>query len=173
MINDYYTVGIFLFLLAILEQVVFYLMYCQEQFYAVKLQEKENEIISLKERELLFRNQVFRKSGFQARIRDTGGDRRKKDHLHPPFKHSDLPALVQCLNECYDNYVCRLNTSFPELKEREIEICCLLKAGGKTMHIAVIIGMTANAVTKKKRLLLIKMNLAGKYDSLDCFLASF
>lgn len=56
---------------------------------------------------------------------------------------------------------------------RDVEICCLVKAKAKTGNIAVIIAMTPNAVTKKKRQILEKMEIVDENVTLDSFLSTF
>lgn len=127
--------------------------------YKNKLLIKENEMIELNRSVQRSYYEMFTGSDLPKRIKLTGIDERKKDERLAPFKISEMPELIKNLNICFDDFVVRLHVEFPQLKEPEIYICCLLKAGARTVNISEITGMTRNAVTKKKRLILKKMSL--------------
>lgn len=141
--------------------------------YDTKLLKAENEVISLKREEINFRNKLFFQTGFPDRIKSAGIDTHKKDITSVPFNMKDYIILVEKLNELYNDFTIRLQTKYPLLKERDIIICCLLKAGAKTGNIASIIAMTPNAVTKKKKQILERMEIFDKDASLDNFILNF
>lgn len=139
--------------------------------YNTKLLKTENDLIVLKRQEKDLRDRLFRQTQLTDRIRCAGVDIRKKDINLKPFCMKEYPILVKKLDELYDNFSERLKEKYPILKERDIEICCLIKAGAKTGNIASLIPMTPNAVTKKKKQILDKMEL--KDVALDDFLTIF
>lgn len=141
--------------------------------YNTNLLKVENELVFLKREELAFRDKLFSQTELYGRIKCAGTDIRKKDVFCTPFHIKDFPNLICKLNELYDDFTLRLSKSYPKLKERDIEICCLVKAKAKTGNIAAIIAMTPNAVTKKKRQILEKMEVVDENLTLDRFLASF
>lgn len=141
--------------------------------YNTNLLKAENEVITLRREELIFRNRLFSQSELYQKIKSSGVDIRKKDIHCEPFHSKDFPELINKLNELYDNFVVRLSKTFPKLKERDIGICCLVKAGAKTGNIASIIAMTPNAVTKKKRQILQKMEVVDESVTLERFLATY
>lgn len=141
--------------------------------YNTNLLKAENEVIALRREELAFRNRLFSQTKLYEKIKCAGVDTRKKDIECTPFSLKDFPMLVCQLNELYNNFTLRLNKAYPKLKERDIEICCLVKAGAKTGNIASIIAMTPNAVTKKKRQILEKMEIVDENVTLDQFLATY
>lgn len=141
--------------------------------YNTNLLKAENEVIVLRREELAFRDRLFSQTELYEKIKSAGVDTRKKDIKSEPFHVKDFPILINKLNELYDNFTLRLNKSYPKLKERDIEVCCLVKAGAKTGNIASIIAMTPNAVTKKKRQILEKMEIVDENVTLDRFLATF
>lgn len=141
--------------------------------YNTNLLKVENELISLKREELEFRGKLFSQSELYEMIRCAGVDSRKKDINCKPFHLKDIPLLIDKLNELYNDFTVRLEKAYPKLKERDIEICCLVKAGAKTGNIASIISMTPNAVTKKKRQILEKMEMVDENVTLDRFLLTF
>lgn len=141
--------------------------------YNTNLLKAENEVITLRREELIFRNKLFSQSELFQKIKSAGVDTRKKDINCEPFNSKDFSILMNKLDELYDNFVLRLRKAFPKLKERDIEICCLVKAGAKTGNIASIIAMTPNAVTKKKRQILEKMEVVDESVTLERFLATY
>lgn len=141
--------------------------------YNTNLLKAENELIALKRADLDFRNKLFSQTELYAQIRCAGVDTRKKDIPCKPFHMKDFPSLMKKLNELYDDFAIRLKKTYPQLKERDIEVCCLVKAGAKTGNIASIISMTPNAVTKKKRQILEKMEMVDENLTLDIFVMSF
>lgn len=139
--------------------------------YNNKLLKAENDLISLKRQERELRDRLFHQTQFSDRIRCSGVDIRKKDIDLQPFSMKEYSRLVKKIDEFYDDFSKRLEIQYPKLKERDIEVCCLIKAGARTGNIAALIPMTPNAVTKKKKQILDKMELKG--ITLDDFLASF
>ncbi|MDL2221474.1 hypothetical protein LJC35_02845, partial [Parabacteroides sp. OttesenSCG-928-N08] len=141
--------------------------------YNTKLLKAENELIGLRREEHEFRNRLFEQTGLAERIRSAGVDLRKKDMIQPPFSAKHFTELVGALDEIYNNFSARLQEKYPQLKDRDLEICYLLKAKAKTGNIASIIAMTPNAVTKKKRQILDKMEIIDQEASLEEFLETF
>lgn len=141
--------------------------------YDIKLLKAENEVIALKREERDFRDKLFSQTGFPQRIKSAGVDTHKKDISVSPFSMKEYPLLMQKINELYNEFTIRLQKAYPLLKERDIAICCLLKAGAKTGNIAAIIAMTPNAVTKKKKQILEKMEIWDKNASLEDFVMNF
>lgn len=137
----------------------------------IVLFEKENEVIESKNKLLLLRYQRFNESGFPERIKEAKANKQTIDNMHPPFKNSDFKALKSELNKCFDNFTGRLQNEYPVLTELELDICCLIKAGGKTANIAFIVGMQSNSVTKKRQNISDKFHLNTK--SLELFLTHF
>lgn len=139
--------------------------------YNTKLLKAENDLISLKRQERELRDRLFHQTQLSDRIRCSGVDVRKKDIDLQPFTMKEYPFLVKKIDELYDDFSKRLKIQYPKLKERDIEVCCLIKAGARTGNIASLIPMTPNAVTKKKKQILEKMEL--KEITLDDFLTAF
>ena len=141
--------------------------------YNTNLLRAENELIALKREDLAFRNKLFSQTELYKKIKSSGVDVRKRDLLCEPFHQKDFPILIAKLDELYGDFTIRLSKTYPKLKKRDIEICCLVKAGAKTGNVANIIAMTPNAVTKKKRQILEKMEIVDENVTLDLFLATF
>ncbi len=141
--------------------------------YNTLLLKAENDLISLRREENAFKNTLFEQTGMSERIRIAGTDSRKIDSTCKPFTSRNFPELIRTLNEIYNGFANRLQQRYPQLKQRDLEICYLLKGGAKTGNIAEIIAMTPNAVTKKKRQILDKMEIIDGNASLENFLEAF
>lgn len=141
--------------------------------YNTKLLNVENELIELKREEKKFKNKLFNQTGLGDRIKAAGVDSHKKDIDCDPFTMKDYPTLVKYLDEYYEGFTDRLCQTHPQLKEQDVKICCLIKAGAKTGNISAIISMTPNAVTKKKSQILKRMQIVDKALSLEQVLKEF
>jgi len=141
--------------------------------YETKLLQTENDLIKLRREEKKFRDKIFLQKGYTNRIRITGQDIHKGNYLQAPFNSKDIPQLICALNEVHNNFANRLHSSYPQLKEGELDICYLIKAGAKTSNISTIISMTPNAVSKKKKSILSKLGIIDKSISLEEFLENF
>lgn len=141
--------------------------------YNTRLLSAENELIALRREEHEFRDKLFDQTGLAKRIHLAGMDLRKRDTNLKPFTLKNFHELTIALNEIYDEFEARLRNKYPQLKERDIQICTLIKAKAKTGNIAEIIAMTPNAVTKKKRLILDKMEIVDQAVSLEELLDTF
>lgn len=141
--------------------------------YNTDLLKAENQVIVLRREELAFRDKLFSQTELYQKIKSSGIDIRKKDIESEPFHTKDFSDLIDKLNELYDNFTVRLSKNYPKLKKRDLEICCLVKAGAKTGNIASIIAMTPNAATKKKRQILEKMEVVDENLTLDRFLSTY
>lgn len=141
--------------------------------YETGLLQTENELIRLKREEQEFRNKIFMEKGYTHRIRVTGQNSFDSEDSYPPFHFKEIPQLREALNEVYNGFADNLSVSYPQLKDRELDICYLLKAGAKTSNISFIISMTPNAVSKKKKNILYKLGIIDKSISLEEFLDNF
>ena len=99
-----------------------------------------------------------------------------KDRLSSSYKLSgaDLDHLISLLNSCHNNYVSRLQSEFPGLKEIEMSICCLLRMHIKNRDICYLLGISDDALKKRKyRIKTDKLHLRDAEISLEDFLCSY
>lgn len=78
------------------------------------------------------------------------------------------------INTLYDDFKDRLLAVFPDLAEREIQLCCLMRAGFNTNDIAFMLEQSVFSIQKKKTLIRKKIGVAEGGDILrylieDCF----
>lgn len=62
----------------------------------------------------------------------------------------DWNVFYQPVNALYDDYLNKLQKMYPGLKDAEILICCLSKAGLDNTEISLLVKSTPNAIQKKK-----------------------
>lgn len=82
----------------------------------------------------------------------------------------DWAELYFTLNFLYDNFQKKLLTKFPQLNEKEVQLCCLLKAGFKTDEIAFAIHLSIYSVHKRKTTIRKKLKLDEREDILEYIL---
>lgn len=58
--------------------------------------------------------------------------------------------LYETINELYDNFELKLSHRYPNLTDKEIQLCCLLKAEFRTDEIAFILQLSVYSIHKRK-----------------------
>lgn len=76
----------------------------------------------------------------------------------------DWTELYFTMNFLYNNFQLKLADKFPELNEKEIQLCCLLRAGFKSDEIAFVIRLTIYSVHKRKTSIRKKLGLDERED---------
>lgn len=83
---------------------------------------------------------------------------------------NELYQLIDCL---YDDFHKKLLQYFPELTDKDIQVCCLLCGGFKTEEICCVIKQTVFSVHKRKTMIRKKLGLAERTDIVialqECF----
>lgn len=136
--------------------------------------EKENQLLRLEEEKRSLSDRFFAQTQYKERIYLSVPSCETENYEQlTVFSMKEMPELQEALNALYSDFTNRLQAEYPLLKERDIVICCLIKAGAKTRHLAELIHMTPNAITKKKREILAKMDILTKAEDLELFLRQF
>ena len=82
--------------------------------------------------------------------------------------------LMEIVDLCYDNFVKRLQEKFQVLSGDDLCLCCLLKINVKNRDVAILLGMSDDALKKRKyRIKHEKIAMPPQYESLDEYLRSF
>ena len=76
----------------------------------------------------------------------------------------ELYQMIDCV---YENFHKRLIGNFPELNEKEIQTCCLLRGGFKTDEIAFVMKQTIFSIHKRKTTIRKKLNLEDRSDIIE------
>ncbi len=83
-------------------------------------------------------------------------------------KSRDWNNLYQTINNLHNGFVTKLKEAYPDLLEKEIQFCCLLRAEFKFDEIAVILGYNnALSAHAQKNKLRAKMGFPGMKEFLD------
>ena len=64
------------------------------------------------------------------------------------------------LNTSHHNFVLRLQDQHPDLKEEDLQFCCLIKLGLKYAEIGILLGRTRNMMYKRKNMVTERLHLA-------------
>ena len=138
------------------------------------LLEQENQLFQLREERRILGDQFFAQTQYKERIYliDPASESEEARGL-TVFSMKEINELEEALNLLYNNYTNRLQNEFSLLNKQDIDICCLVKAGAKTRHLAKLLCFTSDSVTKKKRLIMKKIDSSGNQVSLSDFLGRF
>lgn len=79
----------------------------------------------------------------------------------------DWPELYFAMNFLYHDFQVKIADKFPELSEKEIQLCCLMRAGFKSDEIAFVIQLTIYSVQKRKTNIRKKLGLDDREDILE------
>ena len=82
----------------------------------------------------------------------------------------DWSELYFTMNFLYNDFQVKLADKFTELNEKEIQLCCLLRAGFKSDEIAFVIRLTIYSVHKRKTSIRKKLKLDEREDILEFLL---
>lgn len=85
----------------------------------------------------------------------------------------DWTELYFTLNYLYDDFVNKLVGAYPELKEREIQECCLLRAGFRTDEIAFVMQQSIYTIHKHKTWIRKKLGIDERSDIIEGLLKKF
>lgn len=137
------------------------------------LREKE---ISLRSKESEMREAMFRRISFFQKLPSFHHE--TTDDALPSRKivvtNAEWAEVKLAINDGFDNFVVRLQQSFPQLTDKEINFCCLIKISINMQDLSDIYCVSKAAITKRKyRIKTDKMNITDENISLDTFLQSF
>ncbi len=141
----------------------------QEEFAALR----EQEALS-REREACMREELFKRMAVFTKL--PLPDREQADaasnHLRIQLTDADWADLRLMLDNTYPNFSQRLAKDFPDLTERDLRLCCLVKINVSLQSLADIYCISKNSVSRRKLRLKEKMGIADG-QTLDEFLTVF
>lgn len=76
--------------------------------------------------------------------------------------------LTDCINQCAPDFSQRLHKLYPQLDQKDIHFCLLVKAGFKYTAIACLLGRTPNMMYKRRQLIIGRMGKslsAGQFEA--------
>ena len=145
------------------------------------LLKQQEELSALREKEALLREQdarmreelfkrmkVFDKIPLTEKELPEGG----KDGGHINLFETDWAEIRLMLDSTYQNFTRKLKQDFPDLTERDINLCCLIKINVGLQSLADIYCISKNSVSRRKLRMKDKMRIEeGK--TLDEFLRNY
>lgn len=145
------------------------------------LLKQQEELSALREKEALLREQdarmreelfkrlkVFDKIPLSDREQPEGG--MENGHIH--LSDTDWGEIRLMLDSAYSGFTGKLKRDFPDLSERDVNFCCLVKINVSLQSLADIYCISKNSVSRRKLRLKEKMGIEeGK--TLDEFLHNY
>ena len=110
-----------------------------------ELNAAKNLIFDLKKR-LLLNNRVVKK------VQETidAAKSPKANRQPEPLSDTEMSELVAAVNDCYNGFANALTAQYPSLTDSEIYLCCLIKIGLDNPGLCAILGISDNALRKRK-----------------------
>lgn len=138
----------------------------QNKDRVIKLEKLSNQNLLLKTRESFLINYINSHVDFFKKLREN------------PCQSLDWLLLFESLDVLHNSFYSRLRKEFPSLKEMDLQVCCLIKAGLTTSQIADVFCISSPSVTKKKSRIRERINQSkeGFLDAkitLDVFLINY
>lgn len=135
---------------------------------------KENQLLQLREERKILGDHFLTQTQYKERIylTDPTYESEESQNLET-FSVKEINELKEVLNLLYNNFTNRLQHKYSLLSKQDIDICCLVKVGAKTRHLAKLLCMNSDSITKKKRLILKKIDSSTNQMNLSDFLDHF
>lgn len=148
------------------------------------IQDKEAEVSGLREKEIRLRNKeaelreaLFRRMPFFHKLPSLHANNNQDE---PGTSHkivvtdAEWAEVTSVVNDAFDNFVVRLRQAYPQLGDKEIGFCCLVKINVNIQDLSDIYCVSKAAITKRKyRIKTDKLGITDENISLDSFLKVF
>lgn len=139
-----------------------------------KLREKE---ISLKNKETELREALFRRISFFHKLPSLHSNDTQDDIVRNrkiTITDAEWSEVTSVVNDAFDNFVVRLQQAYPQLENKDIGFCCLVKININIQDLSDIYCVSKAAITKRKyRIKTNKLGVTDENISLDSFLKTF
>ncbi|MCS2449240.1 hypothetical protein NXW86_08755 [Bacteroides thetaiotaomicron] len=145
---------------------------------------KEAEVSGLREKEIRLRSKeaelreaLFRRMSFFQKLPSLHNNDNPDDPA-PNHKivvtEAEWAEVTSVVNDAFDNFVVRLRQAYPQLGDKEIGFCCLVKINVNVQDLSDIYCVSKAAITKRKyRIKTDKLGIMDENISLDSFLKAF
>lgn len=149
-----------------------------------ELLHKEAELSALREKEIFMRNKesemresLFRHISFFQKLPSLHTENSPEDGPNSrkiTVNDAEWSEVKQAVNDAFNNFVDRLQENYPQLSEKDICFCCLVKINVNIQDLSDIYCVSKAAITKRKyRIKTEKMHISDETLSLDAILQSF
>lgn len=135
--------------------------------------QQENQLL---QKESRLREAIFRRIAFFRKLpslrNEATGER--IDNRKIEVTEAEWNEVKSAVNDGFDNFVARLQETYPLLTEKEVCFCCLVKIKVNMQDLSDVYCVSKAAITKRKyRIKTEKMNITDDNISLDMLLQSF
>lgn len=149
-----------------------------------ELLHKEAELSALREKEIIMRNKesemreaLFRHISFLQKLPSLHIENSTDDNPNRKkitVSDAEWCEVKQAVNDAFNNFVDRLQEDYPQLNEKDICFCCLVKINVNIQDLSDIYCVSKAAITKRKyRIKTEKMHISDETLSLDAILQNF
>lgn len=140
-----------------------------------RLLKQTEELSALRQKESSLREALFRKMSVFHKLPSLQGESEaKKADAHIRLTADDWKDIVEIVNSSYDGFATRLQQQHPALTEKDVQFCCLVKAGIGLQDLSNIYCVSKAGIIKRKfRVKTEKIGFMDETKSLDDFLRGY
>lgn len=133
------------------------------------------ELTRLREKESELRESLFRRMKSFHKIPSLEDKPEGQgDDMRIALSNEEWEDIRQTIDKSYDNFTQRLKQRFPDLSEKDINFCCLVKIGVSIKDLSDIYCISRTSISRKKqRVKKEKLGLTAEDETLDSFLRHF
>ena len=127
---------------------------------------QQEELSALREKDARMREELFKRMNVFEKLSDT----EKEKHIR--LSDMDWKEIRLMLDSGYNDFTRKLLMNYPDLSEKEVNFCCLVKINMSLQSLSDIYCISKNSVSRRKLRLKEKMGI-GEEETLDEFLGRF
>ena len=127
---------------------------------------QQEELSALREKDARMREELFKRMNVFEKLSDA----EKEKHIR--LSDTDWKEIRLMLDSGYSDFTRKLLLQYPDLSEKEINFCCLVKINMSLQSLSDIYCISKNSVSRRKLRLKEKMGI-GEEETLDEFLGRF
>lgn len=127
---------------------------------------QQEELSALREKDARMREELFKRMNVFEKLLDT----EKEKHIR--LSDTDWKEIRLMLDSGYNDFTRKLIQNFPDLSDKEVNFCCLVKINMSLQSLSDIYCISKNSVSRRKLRLKEKMGI-GEEETLDEFLGRF
>lgn len=127
---------------------------------------QQEELGALREKDARMREELFKRMNVFEKLSDT----EKEKHIR--LSDTDWKEIRLMLDSGYNDFTRKLLMNYPDLSEKEVNFCCLVKINMSLQSLSDIYCISKNSVSRRKLRLKEKMGI-GEEETLDEFLGRF
>lgn len=148
----------------------------KEMMLSSDLLHKDDELLMLRQNLQELKDMILMNSEVVQKIESLKNmsDKKKIFSKSLILSEQELELLIAVINSCFNGFANRLKSTFKDLTDDDICICCLLKIGATNQDITILFNISDATLRKRKyRLKNEKINTEEDYKTLDDFINAF